>query len=907
MFQASISYAAPHTQTGSAQERAQSLLDTMTPEERVGQLFLVTFNGTDVNADTQIYDLIVNHHIGGVILQKESDNFLPPTQTATGVWQLVRSLQNAEWFASQSNQIEPETDQEFRPAFIPLLIGISQEGNGPPGDQIFNELTSLPSLMAIGATFQPDLASQVGAAAGRELSALGINLLLGPSLDVLESPRRLGTGDLGVRTFGGDPFWVGEMGRDYVSGVHEGSLGKIAVIAKHFPGHGSSDRLPEEEVATVRKSLEQLKQIELPPFYSVTGNAPSESAMVDGLLTSHIRYQGFQGNIRETTRPVSLDRQALDQLMSLPPFATWLENGGVIVSDNLGSEAFRRFVDPTGFNFNARFVARDAFLAGNDLLFIGDEFISTNEADTYSTITRTLELFAQKYRDDPAFQEQVDESAHKILSMKYNLYDDIFTIGQVLPQQINLTELEESTQVVRQVAQEAVTLISPSFTDLTETIQEPPTINDRIVFISDVRMAHQCSTCLEQEVFSKNELEESVLRLYGPFAGGQVLRRNLISYSFEELLALIDRIPDYTVIESDIEQAQWIVFSLADVRSDNPSSQALSRFLAERPDLFRQKNLVVFAFDAPYYLDATEISKLSAYYGLYSKISQFVDTAARVLFGEIPAPTGDIPVSVAGVDYDLISATSPDPDQLIELFLDLPEPSVDVPEPIQPPQMTIGDLIPVQTGVIVDHNGHPVPDGTIVDFIISTGLSEEVIQKESTQGGIARTTFLVEESGTVTIRARSDPAIESSNLQFDIPPGGIPTIEIVLTPFPTETSTPEPDETEAVAPLSTPETPTPPSTTGIRDWAIATIVSIVIGLIIYWFTTTFGLMRWGLRSGLLAVIGGLLAYLYIAFGLPGSEQLLQIPGAWGILIVTILGSGLGWGASFGWQKASDSR
>jgi beta-N-acetylhexosaminidase len=907
MFQAAISYAAPPTQTGSAQERAQSLLETMTPEERVGQLFLVTFNGTDVNADTQIYDLIVNHHIGGVILQKESDNFLPPTQTAIGVWQLVRSLQNAEWFASQSNQIEPETEEEFRPAFIPLLVGISQEGNGPQGDQIFNDLTSLPSLMAIGATFQPDLARQVGATAGRDLSALGINLLLGPSLDVLESPRKLGTGDLGVRTFGGDPFWVGEMGRDYVSGVHDGSSGRIAVVAKHFPGHGSSNRLPEEEVATVRKSLEQLKQIELAPFYAVTGNAPSESATVDGLLTSHIRYQGFQGNIRETTRPVSLDRQALDQLMSLPPFATWVENGGVIVSDNLGSEAFRQFADPTGFNFNARFIARDAFLSGNDLLFIGDEFISTNDSDTYSTILRTLDLFAQKYRDDPAFQEQVDESVLKILAMKYNLYDSIFTISQVLSPQINLSELEESNQISRQVAQEAVTLISPSFTDLAETIQEPPTINDRIVFISDVRMAQQCSTCLEQEVFSKNELEEAVLRLYGPFAGGQVLRRNLISYSFEELLALIDRIPDYTVIESDIEQAQWIVFSLADVRSDNPSSQALSRFLAERPDLFRQKNLVVFAFDAPYYLDATEISKLSAYYGLYSKISQFVDTAARVLFGEIPAPTGDLPVSVAGIDYDLISATSPDPDQLIELFLDLPEPSVDVPEPIQPPQMTIGDLIPVRTGVIVDHNGHPVPDGTIVDFIISTGLSEEITQKESTQGGIARTTFLVEESGTVTIRARSDPAIESSNLQFDIPPGGIPTIEIVLTPFPTETSTPEPDETEAVAPLSTPETPTPPSTTGIRDWAIATIVSIVIGLIIYWFTTTFGLMRWGLRSGLLAVIGGLLAYLYIAFGLPGSEQLLQIPGAWGILIVTILGSGLGWGASFGWQKASDSR
>ena len=42
--------------------------------------------------------------------------------------------------------------------------------------------------MAIGATWQPDYAEDVGTIAGRELSALGINMLLGPSLDVLENP-----------------------------------------------------------------------------------------------------------------------------------------------------------------------------------------------------------------------------------------------------------------------------------------------------------------------------------------------------------------------------------------------------------------------------------------------------------------------------------------------------------------------------------------------------------------------------------------------------------------------------------------------------------------------------------------------------------------------------------------------
>jgi beta-N-acetylhexosaminidase len=182
--------------------------------------------------------------------------------------------------------------------------------------------------------------------------------------DVLETPQEKGIGDLGVRSFGGDPFWVGEMGRAYVTGVHNGSQGRMAVVAKHFPGHGSSDRLPEEEVATVRKSLEQLKQIELPPYYAVTGNAPSPEATVDGLLASHIRYQGFQGNIRETTRPVSLDRQALINNEFHPETRRKM---AVMVSDNR-EVGFRRSIDPLTV-FQARFIARDAFLAGNDLLF----------------------------------------------------------------------------------------------------------------------------------------------------------------------------------------------------------------------------------------------------------------------------------------------------------------------------------------------------------------------------------------------------------------------------------------------------------------------------------------------------------------------------------------------------------
>ena len=143
----SIVSALPLQQIGSAEDHAQALLETLTPEEKVGQLFLVTFSGKDVNFETQIYDLITNYHIGGVLLQENSDNFLQAPQTVNGTWQLARALQTAEWSASQSNQIEPETNEEFRPAFIPMIVGISQEGNGPQADQIFNEVTTLPSLL----------------------------------------------------------------------------------------------------------------------------------------------------------------------------------------------------------------------------------------------------------------------------------------------------------------------------------------------------------------------------------------------------------------------------------------------------------------------------------------------------------------------------------------------------------------------------------------------------------------------------------------------------------------------------------------------------------------------------------------------------------------------------------------
>jgi len=899
-----LARAAPTGQELSPNEQAQALLETLTPEERVGQLFLVSYQGMDTSESTPVYDLMVNYHVGGVFLLAENDNFTNGDDSLNQLLTMNRQLQLIRWAYAQQEQTNPKTGEQFQPSFIPPFIAIAQDGDGSPTDQILGGMTSLPNLMAIGATWNTDLARQIGNVLGGELSALGINLLLGPALDVLESPLQEGSQALGSRTFGGDPFWVGQMGSAYIAGVHQGSSNRVAVAAKHFPGIGSADRLPEEEIATVRKSLEQLQSFDLPPFFDVTGNAVEPESATDALLVSHIRYQGFQGNIRTTTRPVSFDQQAFNLLMGLPALTAWRDLGGIVISDDLGSRSVRRFYELTNPNqpFDARRVALNAFLAGNDLLYLGN-ITSSDDPDAYTTSIKILDSFAQKYREDPAFAQRVDQSVQRILALKYKMYGS-FVLNITIPPLEGTGAIGNGIQATFDVAREAATLISPSIAEIDDAIPDPPNRNDRIVFVTDVRTDRQCSLCPQQAGISVDTLQQAVIRLYGPQAGGQITPANLLSYSYADLEKMLDGDETALQMESDLRRAHWIVFSMLDVRSDISSSQSLHRFLAERPELFQQKRLVVFAFNAPYYLDATNISKLTVYFGLYSKGPSFVDVAARLLFREM-RPTGSLPVSVPGVGYDLISATMPDPDQTIPLLLDIPdsqEPGVDPTlTPSPPPEFRIGNLINLRTGIILDHNGHPVPDGTPVQFITSiNGEVSALPQTVNTMDGVARLTIQVIESGALEIKVESEPAKISDILRFEIPIENAPAVTSTATPDPTNTPTPSPTPTTPPAVIVEQPSP-PPARPNLADWLVALLLTSVIGLSIYRISAVIGQVRWGVRSSFLAFIGGLLAYSYLALKLPGSADLLDSSGGLGVVLVTLLGCAAGLLFTWGWR------
>jgi len=339
---------------------------------------------------------------------------------------------------------------------------------------------------------------------------------------------------------------------------------------------------------------------------------------------------------------------------------------------------------------------------------------------------------------------------------------------------------------------------------------------------------------------------------------------------------------------------------------------ALKRLLSERAEILSEKKVIVFSFNAPYYLDATDISKLTAYYGLYSKVTPFIDVAARVLFQEL-TPTGASPVSVPGLGYDLITATSPDPTQMIPIFLDvsalvIPEPTLlaatQTPEAMPPVKFRVGDTIPLMTGEIYDHNHNIVPDGTVVRFSFTTGGEGGVTQQTETTtvSGVAKTSFRIVNQGLLEIRASSDPALISELLQLDVSSteaaaitSVAPTLQITEPPAATFTPVVKTPEEEG-------ENPNLQKIPNVGNWVFSSLLVWLTAAGIYWITRKRIGHRWSIRWALLAGLGGLIFYIILAAGVVPDFTWNGLGGVVSQALITLTGMAAGWAIGYYWRK-----
>ena len=103
-----------------------------------------------------------------------------------------------------------------------------------------NDETVFPQSINLATTWNPELAQRTGAAIAAQARANGVDMILGPVLDVARDPR---WGRV-EEDFGEDPFLTGRLGLAYVRGMQGDSLNTDhTVIAepKHFAGHGSPE------------------------------------------------------------------------------------------------------------------------------------------------------------------------------------------------------------------------------------------------------------------------------------------------------------------------------------------------------------------------------------------------------------------------------------------------------------------------------------------------------------------------------------------------------------------------------------------------------------------------------------------------------------------------------------------
>ncbi|WP_017587546.1 glycoside hydrolase family 3 protein [Nocardiopsis ganjiahuensis] len=168
-----------------------------------------------------------------------------------------------------------------------------------------------PGNAALGAVDDTDLTRATLRAMGLQLSGLGFNLDLAPSVDVNvadDNPV------IGTRSFGSDAELVARHAAASVQGLQEAG---VAACAKHFPGHGATSQDSHHVLPRVEADADLLRRRELLPFKAAI------DAGVRSILTAHIELPGLG-----VEGPATLNRAVLNDLLR-----NELGFTGVVVSD----------------------------------------------------------------------------------------------------------------------------------------------------------------------------------------------------------------------------------------------------------------------------------------------------------------------------------------------------------------------------------------------------------------------------------------------------------------------------------------------------------------------------------------------------------------------------------------------
>ncbi|SDK94656.1 beta-N-acetylhexosaminidase [Clostridium cochlearium] len=224
-------------------------LNSMSLDEKIGQLLVVGFDGYDINEN--IEKLIKENHVGGVIL-------------------FSHNIENAHQLINLTNALKTLNSHNK----IPLFISVDEEGGRV--SRMPREFKKLPSNKIIGKINNSNLSYNIGRIIAKELTFLGFNMNFAPILDINSNPQNPVIGD---RSFGNNVDIVSKLGIKTMEGLRDGNI--ISVV-KHFPGHGDTSVDSHVGLPLINHDMKRLKEFELMPFKKAINNN------VDVVMISHI-------------------------------------------------------------------------------------------------------------------------------------------------------------------------------------------------------------------------------------------------------------------------------------------------------------------------------------------------------------------------------------------------------------------------------------------------------------------------------------------------------------------------------------------------------------------------------------------------------------------------------------------
>ena len=384
-----------------------SVLNSLTLDQKVGQLFIVAAYSNHLEGEYQKVDnLIEKYNIGGLI-------FMQGTPAAQ---------------AKLTNRYQTI-------AKVPLLI--SFDGEWGLGMRLSNVI-SYPKAITLGAIQDNKLIYKMGADIAEQCVRLGIQLNFAPDADInsnAENPV------IGFRSFGENKINVTQKAIAYMKGLqHNG----VIANAKHFPGHGDANDDSHFNLPKIERSIERLTDTELYPFREMI----KDSLM--SIITGHLLVPSIENKNIAT----SLSGSTITDL-----FKTKMGFQGLIITDALNMQG------ATKGNISAGDIELQAFLAGNDLLLmpenaiagitkiiaaVNDGKIQMNDLDF-----RVKKILKAKYWAGLSFKKSVletditeDLNQQKYLGLKQVLYENAVTVASNPDNLIPLNQPFQSKKIV---------------------------------------------------------------------------------------------------------------------------------------------------------------------------------------------------------------------------------------------------------------------------------------------------------------------------------------------------------------------------------------------------------------------------------------------------------------------------